>query len=385
MTVAGIFHFESVKDENRLSIIFSENPENDLWRELLQFTYEANVKRYLDKKKLQTNEVTIDCIVGSFLQAYEYFKLAKKANIQIAPLLLYYGSINLLYGMTGLLKGTINKISNHGMNIIIPEKMSFIADTKIRFLSPLKGGVHVISRAIGFETNLTSFGDWHLNEFLDSIAEINYDYIQCYGVRVGRIAMLDVFNTPDGNVEKIYFSKENKDEILELLSDVEEFKKTYLRTSTAKDYNTGKEYYVLRRKLTGREISEVSYSGQPYLRAGHRKKRNLITIPSLLNMYIALYVLASICRYHPEIWSPFVLKDATGEKLLLEKFLYYSRRMIPNYALNIILGEKVQYTSDRYSEINTIKLVGEHQVQEIIESKVKEQLDNEQLDRNLFI
>ena len=33
-----------------MTIIFSENPENDLWRELLQFTYEANIKRYLAKK-----------------------------------------------------------------------------------------------------------------------------------------------------------------------------------------------------------------------------------------------------------------------------------------------------------------------------------------------
>ena len=33
-----------------MTTIFSENPENDLWRELLQFTYEANIKRYLTKR-----------------------------------------------------------------------------------------------------------------------------------------------------------------------------------------------------------------------------------------------------------------------------------------------------------------------------------------------
>ena len=26
--------------------VFSENPEDDLWRELLQYTYEKNVERY---------------------------------------------------------------------------------------------------------------------------------------------------------------------------------------------------------------------------------------------------------------------------------------------------------------------------------------------------
>lgn len=73
--------------------VFSENPENDLWRELLQFSYEANINRYLSKKGLHANGETINCIVGSFLQADEYYRAAKDANLQISPLLLYYGTI----------------------------------------------------------------------------------------------------------------------------------------------------------------------------------------------------------------------------------------------------------------------------------------------------
>lgn len=61
-----------------MTIIFSENPENDLWRELLQFTYEANIKRYLAKKGHEVDEDTINCIAGSFLQANEYYKALKK-------------------------------------------------------------------------------------------------------------------------------------------------------------------------------------------------------------------------------------------------------------------------------------------------------------------
>lgn len=73
--------------------VFSENPENDLWRELLQFSYEANINRYLSKKGLHATAETINCIVGSFLQADEYYRSAKDANLQISPLLLYYGTI----------------------------------------------------------------------------------------------------------------------------------------------------------------------------------------------------------------------------------------------------------------------------------------------------
>lgn len=360
-----------------MTTIFSENPEKDLWRELLQFTYDANIKRYLAKKGAVADENTINCIAGSFLQANEYYKAAKDANLQISPLLLYYGSTNLLYGMTNLLSGNINKISNHGMKIFIPEQMDFIADTKIRFLSPVDGGVHVVAKALGFTPDLTGFGDWSLRECLDSIAEISADFAQCYDVQAGCIAMLDIFNTPDGKAEKIYFSEANKDDLIALLKNVEEFDKSYLRVTTAKEFETGKEYFVLRHKLTGKDISEQSYSGQPYLRAGHIKNSKLVTIPTILNMYISLFALASLCRYFPECWSPFVLKDTTGEKLLIEKFMYYARRLIPNYALNKLLESTVQYSSSRYTATDTIKLVGEHQVQDMVERKVKSELEKQ--------
>ena len=365
-----------------MSVIFTENPENDLWRELLQFTYEANIKRYLDKKGISADDKVQSCIVGAFLQAYEYYKSAKDANLQISPLLLYYGSTNLLYGMVNLLSGSINKINNHGMKILIPEAMDFIADTQVRFLSPVDGGVHVIARTIGFNHDLTGFGDWKLREFLDSIAEINSDFIQCYEEQAGRIAMLDAFNTPDGKVEKLYFTEENRESSLALLQGVEGFDKSYLRLTVAKEHETGKEYFVLRHKLTGQDISEQSYSGQPYLRAGHNKNSQIITVPTILNMYVTLFALASLCRYHPERWSPFVLKDMTGEKLLIEKFLYFARRLIPNYVLNKILNDQLQYSATKYKAIDTIKLVGEHQVQEMVERNVRKQFENQKITLN---
>lgn len=362
-----------------ISTIYSEYPESDLWRELLQYSYEANIKRYLDKKGMSSDDETINCIAGSFLQAFEYYKSAKQADIQIAPLLLYYGSSNLFYGMINLLSGKINNIKNHGMTIYIPPDMKFIADVDIRFVSPIDGGVNVFGKAIGFSSDLTGSGDWKLKEFLDSIAEINTDYIYCYDLQAGRIAMLDVFNTPDGKAEKIYFTEESKDVFTSLFTEIEDFDKSYLGITAVSECGTHRKYFVLRHKLTGKDISDVSYSGQPYLRAGHMKNGKLITIPTMLNMYIALFALASLCRYHPERWSPFVQKDTTGEKLLIEKFLFFSRRMLPNYILNHILGDKIQHTPSRYSEKTTIKLVGEHQVQEMIERKVQEQFNRQKI------
>ena len=164
-----------------------------------------------------------------------------------------------------------------------------------------------------------------------------------------------------------------------LLQDVEGFDKSYLRLSVAKERETSKEYFILRHKLTGRDISEESYSGQRYLRAGHNKNSQIVTVPTVLNMYVALFTLASLCRYYPEHWSPFVLKDTTGEKVLIEKFLFFARRLIPNYVLNKIMGDKVQYTSGRYSEIDTVKFVGEHQVQEMVERQIRNQFEKQKI------
>lgn len=84
--------------------IFTESPEEDLWRELLQYSYRANVSRYLKEHSLDEDENTINTIIGSFLQANEYFKASKSANLQISPLLLYYGATNLLLGLPESIK-----------------------------------------------------------------------------------------------------------------------------------------------------------------------------------------------------------------------------------------------------------------------------------------
>jgi len=363
---------------------FSENPENDLWREILQYTYEANIIRYSKKHKNEIEEDTIACIAGSLLQAFEYYKSAKEANLQIAPLLLYYGSTNLLYGMANLIKGEINHIENHGMKIYIPEKMKYIADTNIRFLSPKTGGVHVIAQVLGFYEDLTGFGDWELRDFLDSIAEISREYNTCYDNLNSRIAMLEIINTPEGKVEKVNYNEENKQYTQQLLENVTGFSKSYLHPVDSKNFSNN-TYFILRHKLNGKDISEISYSGQPFLRASHVKKSNIITLPTILNMYITLFTLASLCRYYPEKWSPFVLKDTTGERLLIEKFLFYARRIIPNIVLNKIVDNDVQYTSKKYEPTDTVKLVGEHQVQEMVRKELNDRMGKEALQYSKII
>ncbi len=372
-----LFDHGGVLVNRHVDVIFSEDPENDLWRELLQFTYKKNIEDFLKKNDHTSEENLINNIAGSFLQANEYFKSAEKTNLQITPLLLYYGATNLLNGMTNLINGNICKINNHGMSLEISNDSNDIAEMQVGFFDAKAGGVHIFAKALGYEEKLTDYGEWKLKEFLDSIAEIDDDFKKCYGVSVGQIIMLDVINTPDGRVERAYFFEGHGEDVKRQLYNVKDFEKSYLKIESGRDIHSEKKYFILRQKINGKGITETSFSGQPYLKAAHKKNGNLITLPTIIDMYIILFALAKLCRYHPGRWSRFVLNDETGERLLIEKFLYYSKRIIPNIVLNILSGGEIQYVSNRYQPIETTKFVGEHQIKEIVEKEINEKLEKE--------
>ena len=356
--------------------IFTEEPEQELWRSLLQFSYKANIHRFFEDNQIEITgeeDVLANCIAGALLQANEYYKASKMVSLQVLPLLLYYGTTNLFYAMSVLMTGSTPEISNHGMHIVVEPSQRFIADTGIKFDHYSDGAIHSFAKRLGTEINLCEYQPWELGDFFDSIAEIKDDYDRCYQNKTSQIIPLNVVKTPEGIVEKIYID----DSIaIQTLSNIEGFSSAYLTPQRVADRNK-KSYMVLRHKMNGRVIHQTSYSGQPYLQVGHTKGSKVVTVPRELNMYIALFVLGFLCRYHPEKWNPFVTQDSTGEKLLVEKLLYYSRRMLPNIVLNRILGSQISFVSDKYIPEDRIHLVGEHEVREIVSNEVQTQIKKE--------
>lgn len=353
--------------------IFTETPEEDLWRELLQYSYKANVTRYLKEHSLSQDDNAINCIIGSILQAHEYYSASRNVNLQIAPLLLYYGTTNLLYGIATLINGSIPNISNHGMKPAPTAIQDYIADTSISFSNPKQGGIHQFAKILGYNEDLTKLGVWKLKEFISSIAEIHNDYQKCYSEKYGNTLMIDVFQTPTGQIERLYCPKDELHTISAILDRVEGFNNSYLNFQTGYDHINNTDYIILRRKMNSMDIKKISFSGQPYLQAGVKKQGRIVTIPVVFNMYISLFIMGTLCRYHPEIWGPFVLNDETGEKLLLEKLIYFSRRMIPNIILNKLCGKEITYVTQKYTKKETIKHVGEHEVKELIKQELYEQ------------
>lgn len=349
--------------------IFTEQPEKEMWRTILQFSYPANIKRYMDNKGFNSDAKLEECISGSILQAHEYYKACKVSNLQISPLLLYYGTTNLLYGMTNLLTGKINKIKNHGMHIKLGDNYKHIAETSVIFENYEVGGVHVFCKALGVSVNLTDYGEWTVQELMGSIAEIYDDYYRCYSPKESYVIPLEVVKTENGIIEKVELTKFNAEVFRDMFSKVKESDKSYLNP-IATSFMDRTNYLILRHKINGKSVAEISYSGQPYLQVGHLKHGNLIVLPTLFYMYIILFAFSSLCRYNPEKWNPFVRNDCTGERLLVDKLLYFARRMIPNMILDVIYNCRMCFLDEKYHINNTVKVVSEHEVKDLIKKEV---------------
>ena len=367
------------------SKIFTENPEQEQWRALLQYSYKANIRRYFNDSGIVVSgtdgeesekafDRIADAIAGAMLQADEYYRASQVASLHVEPLLLYYGTTNLLYAMSMLVSGQRAFIQHHGMKTITDINLVSISNTRIQFSHSSDGGIHVFAKNLGFAKDLCDYNqcEWTLGDFFDSIAEISNDYCHCYG-QASKILLLDVVKTAEGIVEKVNAKEESGN----IFINVEGFSKAYLRPQEGKN-EKNESVFVLRHKINGIDISRISYSGQPYLQIAHDINGRLITIPEEINMYISLFALCSMCRYNPNIWYPFVTQDSTGERLLIEKLLYYSRRIIPNAVLNRIERRQISFVSDKYVPEDRIHLVGEHEVKDMVRKEVVDQMSRQQ-------
>ena len=366
------------------SSIFAEEPEEELWRCLLKYSYKSNVKRYFKDHDIKLKEnntdgnsfdIIADAVAGAMLQASEYYSASKLVSLHVEPLMLYYGTTNLLYAMSILLSGEKINIKNHGMRIVMDKQRDYIADTKIIFNSPKDGGVHIYAKNLDFTKDLCSYNkkEWKLYDFIDSIAEMQEDFDRCYLNRISKIHMLDIVKTAEGIIEKVHMTGEKIN-----IMHIENFSKAYLRPQLVTNNKDG-ECLILRRKMNGKTISKYAYSGQPYLQEAHKIGNILITVPEELNMYISLFILGSLCRYYPDVWYPFVTQDSTGEKLIVEKLLYYSRRILPNVILNKIEGNQIVFVSNKYIPDNKIHLVGEHEIKEMVGKEINKYIRQQQL------
>ena len=125
-------------------------------------------------------------------------------------------------------------------------------------------------------------------------------------------------------------------------------------------------YLFSNKKINGNYLHQLSYTGQPFLSIGHKKKNNDVVLPYFLYLFIVLFSFGTLCRYHPEKWNPFVQNDNTGEKNLIEKFIHISRRQLPNLMLNIIFKKEFLFNNDMYKDIDSRSPLNKEEIRKLI-------------------
>lgn len=355
--------------------IFTESPEDEQWRMLLYFTYPNNIKQHFDKLGITNppNELP-DRISGSISQAKEYFDATKASSLQIAPLLLYYGVTNLFDGILSLTSGNLNTISDHGMRLKIPNNNCSIADLEVTPRNPKTGALSVFNRSFSPQFNICETGMWKVIELFSSIPDIFDDFVTCYASNEPHVIPIYVIKERNSVIEQIESSVMQRfSSYQEALSRVIDYKLCYLPfqgSLQTKDI-------TLRQKMNAEEIGVHALSGYKYLQLAHKKNGHLVCPSMEIVMFMVLYSLGFISRYHPQIWNPFVRNDISGEKLLIEKFLFYSRRILPNLALNYIYQKRICFVTESQGMSDLSRIIPQEEIQEISRQEVRKVLERE--------
>lgn len=354
--------------------IFTEDPDYEQWQMLSNFLYSSNIEKFFSVHGIEGyDKELLESISGSILQAQEYFTAANAVSLNTSPLLLYYGTVNLMYAASMLVSGKKINIENHGIKF---EKSSNatkkLADVEFTpFFGTEIGGLFQFCKTFCPEINVSSYGsksNWTLMEILGSIPELKKDFEECYDT-LSYVVPIQIVKNQNDSIERIDKNEFRNSDIMQELLKISDFNKTYIKPRLESHYFQYNHVF-LRMKIDSKPITESSIFGQIFLRKCHKKLNHCITLPLSIYMYMGLFVLGYLSRYQPMIWSPFVRNDYTGEKRVIEKFINISKRVIPNMILNFIYKTDFYFVKEIYEPINLSKTVSEDRIREILKEEI---------------
>lgn len=316
-------------------LIFSENPEVDIWINIKQYASHIRIKQVLEKKGFSVEDALINAISGSISQALEYFEASKTVSLQTAPLLVYYGTTNLFYGFSCLLKGEkINVTNGHGLGIFNKDS-SDIFDISAK-IGKRNGGFSLYLKSLT-NTDSNPNDNWSIRELLSSIPEVQSEFIKIFGEEESSIIYLEEVLEEGFGSTFFVKSKLDNELIMDKLREIKNFDEYFITPNFS-----GSKIRLNKRLDKNQAIIESTYSNEKYLVSLKNKSQ----IDNFFKYFILLYILAYICRYNPEKWIPYVNENANGEVTILEKFLQVSRRYIPNFILDLTENKQHIYSNN---------------------------------------
>jgi hypothetical protein len=222
-----------------------------------------------------------------------------------------------------------------------------LSDARVKPLNSEHGALHKFCETFSSGSNLIKGNSWTMGELLGSVPDLRTDFEQHYRDLMYFVVPTEIVVTKPKIFERI----KNKDlswfdspsEALDLIPGLSE---AYL-TPQMKS-----KYVILHYKRGGTDIGTYSISGRKYLQFAHIKGGRLLNPKQLIILYMGLFILGSLSRYMPEMWNPFVQSDATGERLIAEKFISVCARLFPNLVLNEIQDQRYQFVNETEGLIN---------------------------------
>ena len=327
----------------KLRKIFTESPEIEQWRLLLRYSYRDNIVRHFTDRGLGApSDEQLDTISGSVLQAREYYEASKVNSLQISPLLLYYGASHLFYAFVHLFTNIVILIDDHGMKLFPPAVGAPLGKSELKPRNPATGSLAIFHKALGADESsfIIGKGNWSLSELLGSVPDLFDLYMDCYPHQPF-VLPVEVQKDGSGVIERIRLSHLQRVTAGSVHSLIVDYSSNYLVPQQTS------EYLVCRRKLTYTETGIFALSGNKFINLYHVKGTQRLDVPLELIIFMGLFILGSLCRYHPSVWTPFVLRDITGERHIIETFLDIARRTLPNLILNRLNSERIVFVNER--------------------------------------
>jgi hypothetical protein len=349
-----------------MRIVPTENPLEDIWRRLRRYCYPENVRRLLQERhSAAPSPAVVDAIAAAMVQADEYFLAARSTTLQVSPLLLYYGATNLMAACRFCMLPAAHALHHHGMTLGREADGTSIGDIKIVTDQSPNGGLHAYRLALS-PSAPPLLSPWSLRDIFGSIPDLYDDFLDCYPTALPLLLPTEVVKTRSSQFDRIALASLARYPENAPLDRVPGVASYYLPAQWTQNY------LVLRRKLRpGAPISISSLSGRQYLPISRPEDRG--HAPPVVIMYLmGLFALATLSRYHADLWSPFVRNDTTGERWLVEKFVALAARHMPNLVLDLLVGEELVFTAAREGVRDESSQLTEADVRELMDKRLKE-------------
>lgn len=354
----------------------TDDPIKEQWKLLSRYSFPANIKRYFENKGYSYNDSIIQLISASLIQAESYFQISRNASLYIKPVLVYYGTINLMLGATTLLNGEKLEIKGHGVYCNLdssnPDRLG---DSTLIINNKKHSGFYEFQCSFFKGDDKLSGTKWTLSDIFSNVPDLKSDFEICYPDLAPSVVPVEVVQLKNKTIERIYNSDmEMFSSFQDVFSKIPHFKEYYMEPQLLEDK------IILNRKLINfKDIGIYSIYGRKYFQLFHDKNGKNIILEPLMNIYCGLFALSHLARYYPEIWNPSLQNDITGEKLIIEKFIDVSIRLVPNFILNYLENTNISFVNETegYSDLRFATL--ESDVKEMVENKFEDLLDSERL------